>query len=99
MILKNLQNESSKDISTLLLVAGQQEKRMKTKFGQLCRTLFTNCSCSCPPHFGGRIRQGIAETAYSRLCIGTIGEPTKVEKMDRCSFIGVGKYPGRNSVT
>ena len=46
-----------------------------------CRAeVFTNCSCSCPPHenvlqFGGQTRQGIVEAADLRLCAGKIGEP------------------------
>ena len=83
---------------------------MKTQLGSCGGAVFTNLSCSCPPHenvlqFGGRTRQGIVETANSRLCTGKIGEPTTVEKMDRCSFVGVGRFvgvgkdPGRNSVT
>ena len=43
--------------------------------------------------FGGRTRQGIVETAYTRLCKGKIGEPTTVEKLDRSSCVGVEKNP------
>ena len=65
--------------------------------------IFTNCSCSCPSRgnflqFGGRTRQGIVETADTRLCTGKIGEPTTVEKMDWSSCVGMGKDPGRHSV-
>ena len=66
--------------------------------------VFTNCSCSCPSHgnflqFGSRTLQGIVEASNSRLCTGKIGEPTIVEKMKRCSCVGVGKDPRWNSVT
>ena len=30
-----------------------------------------------------------------RGCTGNIGEPITVEKMDRCSCVGVGKDPGQ----
>ena len=60
--------------------AGQLGKLVKKQFGQ---PWFDNCSCSCPSHgkfsqLGGRTRQGIVETAYSRLCTlaGKISEPT-----------------------
>ena len=33
------------------------------------------------------------ETAYSRLCTGKICKPTKVEKTDRSSCVGVEKDP------
>ena len=39
------------------------------------------------------------ETADLRPCKGQIGEPTTVEKMDRCSCVEEEKDPGRNSVT
>ena len=41
--------------------------------------------------FGCRTRQRTGETADSTLCIGKIREPTTVEKMDKCSCVGVGK--------
>ena len=80
MILKNLQNISSKGISTLLLAAGPQGKLMKTQSGSCGGAVFTKCSCSCPPHgnvsqFGvwtAWTRQGTVETADSRLCTGEI---------------------------
>ena len=51
--------------------------------------LFLQISC--------KARQGIVETAVSRLsyhpelCTGQIGEQMKVEKMNICSFVEVGK--------
>ena len=96
MITKYPQNGISKGISTLLLVTGQQGKLLKMQFGQRWRSsinqllfLFTAWLQFC-----GQTLQEIVETANS----GKIGKPTAVEKMDRCSCVGVGKDPGRNFV-
>ena len=101
MITKHPQNGSSKGISTLKLAAGPQEKLMKTQFAQRRRSDIFELFLSIAWNFftiRGRTRQGIVETAYTRLCTGKICEPTKVEKMDRSSCVGVGKDPGRHSV-
>ena len=78
MILKNQQMRRSEGISTLLLISGLQGKLMSS--GSCGGAVFTNCSCSCPPHgnvsqFGvwtAWTRQGTVETADSRLCTGEI---------------------------
>ena len=64
--------------------------------GKLMNTLFgngfTNYSWSYQQHVKfvqlcSQIRQGIVETADSRLCTGEIGKPTTGEKMERRSFV------------
>ena len=100
VITKYSQNGSSKVISTLKLAGAPQGKRKKTQFGQRRRSSIYQLFLLLPPHgvflrFCGRTRQGIVETADSRLCTGEVGEPMPVEKMDRCRCVGVGKDPGR----
>ena len=103
MITKRPQNGSLKGISILNLAAGPQGKLMKTQFGQRWRSniyqLFLFLSIAWKFFTNRRPNPtGIVETAYTRLCTGKICEPTKVEKMDRSSCVGVGKDPGRHSV-
>ena len=93
-----VQNGTSKSISTLLLAAGPRENLRRRSSGS--GAVFTNCSCSSPQHgmflqFGCRSRQGIVEIANSRLCTGKTGEPTTVEKRDRCSCVGWEKVQSR----
>ena len=56
--------------------------------------VFTNCFCSCPQH--GNFYNSVAEPDREllKLPIRVYGEPMTVEKMDRSSSVGAGKYPG-----
>ena len=100
MIMKHLQKASSKGISTLLLLAGKTyEYAVRTVVEEQYLP-----TVPVPVHSMESFYNSAAEpdeTADSRLCTGEIasGELTTVEKMHRCSCLGVGKDPGRNSVT
>ena len=60
-------------------------------------------TCPDPAHgnflsFCRRTRQGCFEIAYSRLCTDEFRKPMTMEKMDKCSWVGVGKGTWWNSV-
>ena len=65
--------------------------------------IFIESSCPDPAHgnflsFSGQTRQKCFEIADSRLCTGEFRNPTTVEKMDRCSWVGLVKGAWWNSV-
>ena len=82
----------------------RRENLWRRSSGSCGGAVFANCSCSYSQQ--GKFYNSSAEPnrqllklPMPRLSAGKFGEPTTVKKMERCRCVGMGKDPGRNSVT